>query len=98
MIAGHQIKQAHQGRHVLLQAGRLIEQEVYQLRLHVLVRLVEVALKARGKEGQGRVDSLEGLGLGEDKGVSEMLQERVRLRVCSIIQAEAKEISSEIKD
>jgi hypothetical protein len=41
---------------------------------------------------------LEGLGLSEHKGVSEMLQERVWLRVCSIVQAEAKEISSEVKD
>ena len=77
VIAGHKIKQAHQGRHVLLQAGRLIKQEVYQLRLHVLILLVEVALKARGDEGQCRIDSLEGLGLSEHKGVSEMLQERV---------------------
>jgi hypothetical protein len=51
---------------------------------------MEVALEAGGEEGQGRVDPLEGLGLGEYQGVGEMLQEGVRMRVCSIVQAEAK--------
>ena len=85
VIAGHKEKQTNQGGHVLPQAGGLIKQEVYQLQLHVLVRLVDVALKARGEECQGRVDSLEGLGLSEHKSVSEMLQEWMRLRICSIV-------------